>query len=298
MDATPVAVPIKEIERESAGDDELTKPRNCIQNNGWDSCPSAYKAVRMELCVVGKLVLRGVRIVVPCKLRKRVIDLAHEGHQGVVKSKQRLRSKVWWPGIDSDIERRCKICHGCQLVSRPCVPEPLRRTRLPKRPWQTPAVDMLGPSPSGHYLLVLVDYFSRFVEVSIMKSVTSELVIRELEKIFAVHGNPESLKTDNGSQFISNECSSFLKENDIYHLTSTPFWLQANGEVERQNRSLLKAIKIAHVETKDWKREMLKFLQAYRSTPHSTTGVSPAELLLTRKIRTKTSRVTRRRRET
>ena len=192
-----------------------------------------------------------------------------------------------WPGIDSDIERRCKICHGCQLVSRPCVPEPLRRTRLPERPWQTPAVDMLGPSPSGHYLLVLVDYFSRFVEVSVMKSVTSELVIRELEKIFAVHGNPESLKTDNGSQFISNEFSSFLKENDIYHLTSTPFWPQANGEVERQNRSLLKAIKIAHVEKKDWKREMLKFLLAYRSTPHSTTVISPAELLFTRKIRTK-----------
>ena len=239
----------------------------------------------MELCVVRKLVLRGVRIVVPCKLRKRVIDLAHEGHQ--VKSKQRLRSKVWWPGIDSDIERRCKICHGCQLVSSPCVPEPLRRTRLPERPWQTLAVDLLGPLPSGHYLLVLVDYFSRFVEVSIMKSVTSELVIRELEKIFAVHGNPESLKTDNGSQFILTEFSSFLKENDIYHLTSTPFWPQANGEVERQNRSLLKAIKIAQVEKKDWKREMLKFLLAYRSTPHSTTGVSPAELLFRRKIRTK-----------
>ena len=287
MNATPVAVPIKEMERESAEDDELTKLRNCIQNNEWDSCPSAYKAVRMELCVVGKLVLRGVRIVVLCKLRKRVIDLAHEGHQGLVKSKQRLRSKVWWPGIDSDIERRCKICHGCQLVSSPCVPEPLRRTRLSERAWQTLAVDLLGPLPSGHYLLVLVDYFSRFVEVSIMKSVTSELVKREFEKIFAAHGNPESLKTDNGSQFISTEFSSFLKENDIYHLSSTPLWPQANGEVERQNRSLLKAIKIAQVEKKDWKREMLKLLLAYRSTPHSPTGVSPAELLFRRKIRTK-----------
>ena len=189
--------------------------------------------------------------------------------------------------ITCDIERRCKICHGCQLVSSPCVPEPLRRTRLPERPWQTLAVDLLGPLPSGHYLLVLVDYFSRFVEVSIMKSVTSELVIRELEKIFAVHGNPESLKTDNGPQFISTEFSSFLEENDIYHLASTPFWPQANGEVERQNGSLLKAIKIAQVEKKDWKREMLKLLLAYRSTPHSKTGVSPAELLFRRKIRTK-----------
>ncbi len=124
------------MERESAKDEELTLVRHCIHNGDWNSCPSAYKAVRME-CVIGKLVLRGVRIVVPCKLRKRVVDLAHEGHQGVVKSKQRLRSKVWWPGIDSDMERRCKTCHGCQLVSTPCVPEPLSRTRLPERPWQT-----------------------------------------------------------------------------------------------------------------------------------------------------------------
>ena len=78
-----------------------------------------------------------------------------------------------------------------------------------------------------------------------------------------------------------------MKENDIYHLTSTPFKPQANGEVERQNLSLLKVIKIAQVEKKDWKREMLKFLLAYRSTPHSMTGVSPAELLFRRKTQTK-----------
>ena len=120
--------------------------------------------------------LRGVRIVVPYKLRKQVVDLANEEHQCVVRSKQRLRSKVWWPGIDSDMELRCKTCHGCQLVSSPCVPEPLRRTKLPERPWQTLAVVLLEPLPSGHYLLVLFDYFSRFVEVPIMKSVTLELV--------------------------------------------------------------------------------------------------------------------------
>ena len=97
-------------------------------------------------------------LAVPYKLRKRVVDLAHEGHQGVVKSKQRLRSKVWWPGI----ERRCKTCYGYQLVSSPGVPEPLRKTRLPERPWQALAVDLLGPLPWGHYLLVLVDCFRKF----------------------------------------------------------------------------------------------------------------------------------------
>ena len=90
------------MERESKEDEGLTQLRQCIQNDDCNSCPSGYKAVRMELCVVGKLVLQGVRIVVPSKLRKAVLDLAHANeasHETVVKSKQRLRSnKVWWPG--------------------------------------------------------------------------------------------------------------------------------------------------------------------------------------------------------
>ena len=79
----------------------------------------------------------------------------------------------------------------------------------------------------------------------------------------------------------------YFQDNDIEHRTSTPCWPQANGEVERQNRSLLKVIRIAQAEKKDWRRELLKFLTAYRSTPHTTTGVSPAKLLFGRETRTK-----------
>ena len=71
------------------------------------------------------------------------------------------------------------------------------------------------------------------------------------------------------------------------HRTSTPLWPQANGEVERQNRSLLKALRIAKAEKKNIWTEMRKFLTAYRTTPHSSTGVTPAKLLFNREIRTK-----------
>lgn len=75
----------------------------------------------------------------------------------------------------------------------------------------------------------------------------------------------------------------------ISHLeaNTAPYWPQANGEVERQNRSILKRLKIAHAEQKNWRSEILKFLIMYRSTPHTTTGVSPAELMLGRRMRTK-----------
>ena len=285
--ASPNAVPIQEVERESAHDVELSQLRECIKSSDWSSCPAAYKYVRYELAVLGKLVLRGTRIVMPQKLREQVLDLAHEGHQGVVKTKQRLRSKAWWPGVDRAVEAKCEVCHGCQLVAQPPPPEPMRRTQFPSEPWCDLAGDLLGPLPSGEYLFVVVDYYSRYFEVAIMKSVTSRRIIDTLETMFSTHGIPNSLKTDNGPQFVSDEIEKYFQDNDIEHRTSTPLWPQANGEVERQNRSLLKVMRIAQAEKKDWRRELLKFLTAYRSTPHTTTGVSPAKLLFGREIRTK-----------
>lgn len=95
QNAAPVAIPIKKIEYESSVDEELSLLRDCIQKDNWSELPTPYKMVRNELAVVGYLVLRGNRIVIPKVLRAQVVELAHEGHQGIVKSKQRLRTKVW-----------------------------------------------------------------------------------------------------------------------------------------------------------------------------------------------------------
>ena len=143
----------------------------------------------------------------------------------------------------------------------------------------------MGPLPSGEYVLVVVDYYSRYFEVDILTSVTSPKVIESLEKIFCTHGLPQSLKTDNGTQFVSDEFERFLKKNDIDHRTSTPLWPQANGEVQRHNRSLLKTLKIAKAEKKNIWTEMRKLLTAYRTTPHTSTGVMPAKRLFNREIR-------------
>ena len=84
--------------------------------------------MRNELSTLGKLVLKGARLLIPHKLRERVLDLAQEGHQGVVKT------KVWWAGIDKQVEDKCKACHGCRLVGLPTLPEPLRHTEFPDQP--------------------------------------------------------------------------------------------------------------------------------------------------------------------
>ena len=108
-----------------------------------------------------------------------------------------------------------------------------------------------------------------------------------MENVFATHGLPLSLKTDYGRQFVSEEFETYLKDNNIEHRTSTPLWSQANGEFERQNRGLLKAMCITHVEGLDWRKKLPKFLPCYRSTPLTTTGESPAKLLFGPEIRSK-----------
>jgi transposase InsO family protein len=98
--------------------------------------------------------------------------------------------------------------------------------------------------PGGEYLFVVVDYYSRYFEVDILKSILSRNIIDCLDRIFAMHGIPESLKTDNGPQFISSEFKDYMMVNGVNHVTSTPLWLQGNGEVERQNCTLLKSMRI------------------------------------------------------
>ena len=60
--------------------------------------------------------MRGTRIVIPGTLREKILKLGHEGHPGIVWMKQRLISKLWWQGLDKDIEKHCKSFYGCQLV--------------------------------------------------------------------------------------------------------------------------------------------------------------------------------------
>ncbi len=288
ISATPRALTTREVERASAEDEELEEVRRCIETNKWDNCSvKTYAAISMELCTIGKLVLRGCRIVMPRKMRPKTIALAHEGHLGIVATKQNLRSRVWWPGMDKEAEKYCRSCHGCQIAAQASPPEPIRTTPLPAGPWQDLSMDFLGPLPTGENVFVVVDYYSRYYEVELMKSITAEKTIDALHRIFARHGLPISVSSDNGPQFKSATLHEYLAHMGIMHHKVTPRWPQANGEVERQNESLLKRMRIAHAEGGDWRRAIVDYMAAYRATPQATTGKSPAELLFGRPMKTK-----------
>ena len=221
------------------------------------------------------LLLRGKRIVVPTSLRMDILERLHEGHQGITKCRRRAQESVWWPGLGVQMEEYVKCCRTC-AKSRLCHPEPLIPSTLPEYPFQRVATDLfeLDSSP---YLLV-VDYYSRWIEVARLASTTSAGVINHLKSIFAKYGIPEVVVSDNGPQYSSTAFSQFAHDYNFTHSTSSPIHPEGNGLAERSVRT----VKDLYKPTKDSYAALL----AYRTTPLEH-GFSPARLLMGRQLRSK-----------
>lgn len=232
-----------------------------------------YHHLATELSVHEGLLMRGDRLVIPTQLQLEILDKLHEGHQGLTKCRQRARQSVWWPGLNRQLETLVQNCPKC-CRERVQPAEPLIPTTLPTLPWQRVATDLFKWE-ANTYLLV-IDYFSRYIEIAKLPGETAVEIIRHMKSIFARHGIPELVMSDNGPQFSSAEFSKFAGEYDFVHVTSSPKYPQSNGEAERA----VKTIKCLLKKSKDPYMALL----AYRSTPLSN-GYSPAELLMNRKLR-------------
>eukprot|EP00731_Ephydatia_muelleri_P000002 Em0001g2a len=191
--------------------------------------------VASELSVEDSLLLRGNRIVIPMALRAPVLNRLHEGHLGINKCRDRARESVWWPGLNRELEVKISMCTKC-IKSHSQKPEPLMMSKLPDLPWQKVATDLF--SWKGSQYLLIIDYFSRYVELSKLSATTSQDVINHMKSIFARHGIPNEVVSDNGPQFSSNVCHSFAGEYGFVHTTSSPRYPQGNGEAERALRAM------------------------------------------------------------
>ena len=287
--SVPKAMTLEEISHATDQDRVLKGLRAEIRLNQWDyDVVKPYRQFKDEL-TIGKqnVVLRGSKIVIPESLQKKAVDIAHESHQGISKTKALLREKVWFSGIDELVKTTLESCLACQAVGKAAPPEPVRLTSMPEAPWHLVHVDFIGPLPSSEYLLVVIDRYSRYPEVETVRSTKASSIIPKLDKIFATHGIPYIVKSDNGPPFSSDEFSNYCTALGINHDPVTPYWPQANGEVERFNQPLEKAIQTALLEGRVWRQEINRFLLQYRTTPHSVTKVAPCELLFNRQVRGK-----------
>ena len=294
------AITLQELEEETARDEALQDIIKCIANKQWqnlnydlNSDLQSFKNVKDELSVVDGLILRDERIVIPEKLRERAVNIAHGSHQGIVRTKALIRETIWFPGIDRMVENKVRNCIECQACTPGGHREPMKMTKMPDSPWKEVSMDFIGPFPGGEYMMVVMDDYSRFPEIEIVYSTSSQSTLPKLDAIFARQGIPEVVKTDNGPPFNGEPFAAWAKYVGFHHRKITPRWPEANGEAERFMRTLNKAVQTAQVGKGSWKQEIWKFLRHYRATPHSTTGLSPCELLNGRKLRTEIPVITK-----
>ena len=241
-----------------------------------------YQQRKMELSVRDGCVLWGARVIIPTKGRDKILKLLHQTHTGMSKMKGLARSYVWWPGMDENIEQEVQSCEECQKHHKSPPTAPLHPWEWPEAPWSRIHVDYAGPF-LGEMFLLIVDAHSKWMDIYPVKSATSQATIEKLRQSFSVFGLPKLLVSDNGTCFTSAEFETFMKQNGIDHVRSAPFHPSSNGLAERAVQTFKEGMKKIKGDTLQTK--LSRFLFSYRITPHTTTGLSPAELMMSRRLR-------------
>ena len=267
-------VTLRDIIREAENDNFIMEMKQKI--NSEEAAAEGYS-------VCNEALMHRERVVVPTTLQKKILKDFHAGHPGATRTKNLMKSYVYWRGMDKDIEDMVKTCRGCALAAKA---PPIKISPWPKtdHPWQRIHIDFAGPL-EGNYYLVVVDSYTKWPEVFRCKSPTTVFTVSVLHELFARFGVVDCIVSDNGTQFTSTEFKEFCEEFQINHLTTPTYHPRSNGQAERFVDTLKRALKKAKGTPSE--RALQQFLQVYRITPNESAPakMAPAELMFARKIR-------------
>ncbi|XP_062540930.1 uncharacterized protein K02A2.6-like [Armigeres subalbatus] len=210
-------------------------------------------------------------VVIPPTLRQAILNDLHAAHLGVVKMKSIARSFVYWPGIDSDIEKAVRSCSNCAR-NAPAPPKfSTHHWEYPKGPWERIHIDYAGPV-ADTMLLIIVDAYSKWVEVKTTSTSNTAATISILDDLFSTYGAPTTLVTE-------AEFKRFLQMSGVkYHKLSTPYHPSINGHAERYVQTVKQKLKSMGTTKGTLKANNNEFLRQYRKTAHSKTAESPGKL--------------------
>lgn len=281
----PQAISVEQVRESTKNDTVLQHVMDSLKFNKRIMY-SQFESVRHEFSVVREIVLRKNQIVLPADLQQRAITIAHKGHLGIVKTKQLLRTKIWFPSMDKIVEQLVKTCPVCQVITNEHNRDPISVMEPAKFPFEKVAVDFAGPFPNGKYIFIMVDECSRYPIVKVVSSTSFKCVEPILISIFAQFGIPESITSDNGPPFNGSDFANMSKVFNFKHRRTTPYWPEGNGRAERTVQTIKKSLMCAQLEDGNFISQLNIFLFNYRATPHSSTGKSPFEIMFGRTIKT------------
>lgn len=239
-----------------------------------------YWKFKNNIFVDNGLVYLGDRIMVPKSLRQEMLETLHESHIGITKTKMRARQILYWPGIDTDIENfiaSCKICEKFQPANHK---EPMIPHQVPSYPFECIGCDIMTYGNKDY--LVVVDYYSKWIEIVAIKTKQSNEQIEVLKHIFSTHGIPKKIVADN-QPFSSKEFVEFAKNWSFKIINSSPLYPRSNGQSE-------KAVHVAKMLVKksiEAKTDLTYVLLEYRNHPISRLESSPSQILMSRRTRSK-----------
>ncbi|PIK53373.1 hypothetical protein BSL78_09735 [Apostichopus japonicus] len=283
-----------EVKRLTDKDPVLSRVRQYIldgwpkqRNLGEDFTPFSQK--REELSVEDGIVLWGHRVVIPsdADMRISLIEELHATHPGIVKMKALARSYFWWPAVDRDLERKSKECELCQTHQKQPQPAPVHPWEFPDKPWIRLHIDYV--SIQDQDVLKVVDAYSKWIEAVRVNNATANATITVLRRLFATYGLPETIVSDNGTQFVSEEFAQFLSSNNIEYAETAPKHPASNGLAERAVQTVKNGVK--KMTRGNLELKLQQVLLRYRITLHATTGQTPSELLFKRRIKTRLDQV-------
>lgn len=233
---------------------------------------------------------RGHKVVIPSTFRDRMLRELHSAHFGIVRTKNTARSKMWWPGIDGDIERwvgSCDICTSVRAAPPRAPPMPWPRAA---GPWQRIHIDYM--TIGQRVYLIVIDSFSKWLECIQMNCGTSTReLIAKLKQLISRFGIPKLIVSDNDVKICSAEFSKFCSMNGIKYITSPIYHPASNGQAENSVKTAKKMLKCIltrpNLTNDQIQEQLLGFLFENRNTEHCVTGISPARLMLGRELRSR-----------
>lgn len=232
---------------------------------------------------------------IPKVLRGEILHYFHDapqaGHLGFRKTIMRIMRRFFWYGIHEDVFDYIKGCEECQRTKNPTTkPHGELNPVKTNGPWDVLAMDLMGPLPTtskqNTQLLVVVDHFSKWIEIFPMRKATASKIAEIVEKeIFCRYGAPKSILSDNGSNFKSRIMQNLCNSWGINHKFISPYHPQANI-TERINRNI-RAILATYIGQKHnkWDEFLPAVALALRTAVSDTTGYSPSLLTFGREIR-------------